>query len=130
MIARYRNKRAGESPSRANRELAFLSVVFSVGVEEGSVKTNPVKGVRRVKLKSRKRCPSDEEYGAVYDRAPEWLQICMELAYLCRLRWSEVCVTDLNDKHEESAPGVLRQHVEKKGLKVIRGKGSKTQLIN
>ena len=74
MVARYRNKRAGESPSRANRELAFLSVVFSVGVEEGNVKTNPIKGVRRVKLKSRKRCPSDEEYGAVYERAPEWLQ--------------------------------------------------------
>ena len=32
--------------------------------------------------------------------------------------------------HEESAPGVLRQHVEKNGLKVIRGKGSKTQVIS
>ena len=54
----------------------------------------------------------------------------MELAYLCRLRWSAVCGTDLNDKHEESAPGVLCQHIEKNGLKVIRGKGSKTPLIN
>jgi site-specific recombinase XerC len=133
MIARYRDKRQEESPSRANRELAFLSVVFSHAFELGlgGVKLNPVKGVKRIKMESRERCPTDAEYSAVCKQAPQWLQICMELAYLCRLRWAEVCGTDLNVKHDHSAPGVMRQHIDDdKGLKVIRGKGSKTQWIS
>jgi integrase len=133
MIARYRDKREEQSPSRANRELAFLSVVFSRAVEVGAgkVKSNPVKGVSRIELKHRTRCPTDAEYAAVYKHAPQTIQIAMEIAYLCRLRWSEVFGTDLSAKHDESAPGLLRQHIDDdKGLKVIRGKGSKTQVIS
>jgi len=132
MIARYRDKREEDSPSRANRELAFLSVVFSHAFEQGlgGVKLNPVKGVGRVQLKRRKRYPTDAEYAAVYKHAPETVQIAMEIAYLCRLRASEVIGTDLKDQHEESAPGLMRQHIDDvKGLRVIRGKGSKTQVV-
>jgi hypothetical protein len=113
-IAAYRNERDRVSPRRANRELAFLSVVFSHGFELGlaGVTTNPVKGVSRAELKHRTRCPTDAEYDAVYKHASEYMQIGMEIAYLCRLRWSEVF--GLNDVHDESAPGIMRQHVEEK----------------
>lgn len=131
-IARYRDEREKDSPSRANRELAFLSLVFSFAFELGlaGVAMNPVKGVSRVPTKHRTRYPTDAEYDAVYKHATERVQIAMELSYLCRLRWSEVCGTDLNDKHEDSAPGIMRQHIEENGLRVIRGKGSKTQVIS
>jgi integrase len=105
-------------------------VTFAHGVELGHVTDNPVKGVRKLELKARKRCPTDAEYDSVYKQAPEWLQIGMEVAYLCRLRWSEVFGTDLMAKHDDSVPGLLRQHIEDKGLKVIREKGSKSQLIS
>ena len=83
----------------------------------------------RITIGSRTRYPTDAEYDAVYEQAPEGLQICMEIAYLCRLRSSEVVGTDFKDKHKHSAPGVLRQHMENAGLRVIRGKGSKTQVV-
>lgn len=116
VLRKYANKRAEASVVRANRELAFLSIVFSFGFERDYVNSNPAKGVRKTAEPPRQRYVTDDEYAAVYEQAPATLQIAMEFAFLCRLRRGEVLA-------------LQRQHVLDGGLNVIRSKGSKDQII-
>ena len=116
VLRKYADKRAETSVVRANRELAFLSIVFSFGYERDYLKSNPAKGVKKTSEPPRQRYVTDDEYAAVYGQAPATLQIAMELAYLCRLRRGEVLA-------------LQRQHVLEHGLHVIRTKGSKNQII-
>jgi integrase len=115
-LRKYADKRAETSVVRANRELAFLSIVFSYGFERDYVSTNPAKGVKKTAEPPRQRYVTDDEYAAVYEQAPATLQIAMEFAFLCRLRRGEVLA-------------LQRQHVLDGGLHVIRSKGSKDQII-
>lgn len=116
VLRKYADKRAETSVVRANRELAFLSIVFSYGFERDYVNTNPAKGVKKTAEPPRQRYVTDDEYAAVYEQAPATLQIAMEFAFLCRLRRGEVLA-------------LQRQHVLDGGLHVIRSKGSKDQII-
>lgn len=90
-IAALRDKLA-DKPTQANRRLQFLSAVFSWAIEEEHMNENPCKGVSKFSLKSRDRYAEDNEYQIVYDCAAEYpfLQVMMELAYLCRARMSEL----------------------------------------
>lgn len=45
VIAAYRDRRTQDGPIAANRELAYLSLIFSWGFERELVKANPVKGL-------------------------------------------------------------------------------------
>lgn len=118
VIRKYRDKRATEARVRANRELAYLSVVFSWAYERDLVKSNPVKGVRRMSEKPRTRYIENAEYDLVHGlaRTPHYLQPAMELAYLMRLRKSEVLDLKISDLNEE-------------GILARRKKGSKAQLV-
>lgn len=118
VVRRYRDKRRESAPVRANRELAFLSVVFSWALERDYVKTNPAKGVKRIKEKPRSRYIEDWEYRFVYDLAssPQYIRPAMELAFLMRLRLSEVLELSHADLME-------------KGVLARRTKGSKTQIV-
>ena len=116
VLRKYADKRAETATVRANRELAFLSIVFSFGFERDYVKSNPAKGVKKTPEPPRQRYVTDDEYKAMYDQAPATLQIAMEFAYLCRLRRGEVLA-------------LRRQHVLDSGLHVVRSKGSKDQVI-
>lgn len=84
--------RLSDKPTQANRRLQFLSAVFSWAIEEEHLEENPCKGVSRFSLKARTRYADDNEYQIVYDTAASypWLQIMMELAYLCRARLGEI----------------------------------------
>ncbi len=90
-IAALRDKLA-DKPTQANRRLQFLSAVFSWAIEEEHMDENPCKGVAKFSLKSRDRYAEDNEYKMVYDCASEYpfLQVMMEIAYLCRARMSEI----------------------------------------
>ncbi len=92
-IAALRDKLA-DTPTQANRRLQFLSAVFTWAIEEEHLDTNPCKGVSRFSLKARDRYTEDNEYQIVYDCAASypWLQVMMELAYLCRARLGELRV--------------------------------------
>jgi integrase len=88
-------------PSQRNRKtyvngcLAVLRAAYSLGAEQGVSAPLAVKGWT---LKSRDRYLTDEEYIAIRERAPEWLQIAMDLGYLTgsrrgdimALKWSSV----------------------------------------
>jgi integrase len=91
-------------PPQRNRKtyvngcLAVLRAACALGAEQGLSSPLAVKGWT---LKSRDRYLTDEEYIAIRERAPEWLQIAMDLAYLTasrrgdllQLQWSAVADT-------------------------------------
>jgi integrase len=91
-------------PPQRNRKtyvngcLAVLRASCALGAEQGLSSPLAVKGWT---LKARDRYLTDEEYIAIRERAPEWLQIAMDLAYLTasrrgdllQLQWSAVADT-------------------------------------
>ena len=96
-----------------NREISYLSAAWSWCYERDIVTTpNPCKGVRKLKENHRTRLVTQSEYKAVYDIAPKAYQVAMELAYLCRMRRSEVLDTRVKD-------------ITPEGLDTRRLKGSK-----
>lgn len=92
VILAYKDTRSITAPIRTNRELAYLSVVFSWAYERDLARNNPVKGVRRNKERHRERYVEDWEYEFVYGLADNvhYLRPAMEFAYLMRLRKVEV----------------------------------------
>ena len=119
VVAAYRDRRTQDAPVAANRELAYLSLIFSWGYERELVKINPVKGVKRNREKPRERYIEDWEYQFVYDLAasPPYIRPAMELAYLARLRKVEVL-------------GLAKQDVTDAGVVARRRKGSRTQVVS
>jgi integrase len=102
----YRNNVAG------NREVAALSAAWNWCLRRDIVTTpNPCSGAEKVKEHHRTRYVTDSEYGAVYNLAPDYIKVAMELAYLCRMRRIEVLDVRCKD-------------VEEGGLNTRRVKGS------
>lgn len=117
VIRKYLDKRSEKAgPVLANREVGFMSAVFSWGYERDLCGINPCKGVRRNTEKARTRYVTDAEYKAVYDQAPDHVKAAMEMAYLCRLRKVEVL-------------SLTRRAIKDTGLEVHRTKGSKSSLV-
>jgi len=82
----------------ANREVAALSAAWSYCYQRDIVTIpNPCKGVTRITEKPRTRLTTQAEYKAVYELAPTPYKVAMELAYLCRMRRSEVLDTRVKD---------------------------------
>jgi hypothetical protein len=80
-------------PSQRNRKtyvngcLAVLRAACTLGAEQGL--SSPL-AVRGWTLKARDRYLTDEEYIAIRERAPEWLQIAMDLGYATASRPSDI----------------------------------------
>jgi len=107
------------APIRGNREKALLSHVFTWAMERDiiDILVNPCRGVKRNPEHARTRYVTNDEYTAVYNRAPARMQICMELAYLLAARKSEVL-------------DLMQFDLMADGVRVRRGKGSKTNMVN
>lgn len=114
VIAGYRDSRADTKVS-ANRELQFLSAVFSWSIEKGYVEVNPCHGVRKFEENSRDRYIEDDEYKTVYDLAPAHIKVMMEISYLCRARRGEVLA-------------LIRNDVLEGGVFIKRSKGSDSEV--
>ncbi|GAB3335053.1 site-specific integrase [Marilutibacter aestuarii] len=97
--------------TKANHWLRYLRRCFRWGINHGKCLTNPAAGVQEVSVKPQVRVPDIQTYNRVLEFArargarqtrtagscPPYLWICMELAYLCRLRGVEVItLTDAN----------------------------------
>jgi len=120
-IVKYRDKRGESARVRVNREIAYLSIVFSWAYERDMVKLNPVKGVKRLPEPPRTRYVEDREYEVVYRQAltkvkATYLAPAMELAYLMRLRQVEVRTLQKSDCILD-------------GIRARRRKGSREQII-
>lgn len=114
IIARYRDSRA-DAPIAANRELQFLSAVFSWALEQGYAKDNPVQGVEKNPQKARDRYVEDWELDLVEGLTPDWLRAAIELAYLCRARRGEVLA-------------LTRDNLLEQGVHLKRTKGSESEI--
>ena len=119
-IRRYMDKRGLTSETRADRELAYLSMAFGWGNERGLVDGNPCLSVRRFNPAHRERYATHDEFNARYALAGEFgrpdVQAAMSLAWLCRLRPAEIVQLRESD-------------IGPQGLLARRSKGSKTQII-
>lgn len=113
VIAKYRDSRV-EVKIAANRELQFLSAVFSWGIEQGYCKINPCKGVRKFPSQRRTRYVTQEEMQLVQSLAPDYIAVAMELAYLLRARRMEVL-------------GLKKEDISDTGVYVHRGKDSESE---
>lgn len=117
-VRAYCDRRAEHSRSRANHELRYLRRLFSWAHERDIIASNPARGVKALKEPPRQRYVQDGEYAAFLEFAGPrypYLVPIVELAYLCRLRLSEVL--DLK-----------RADVREDGLYAARRKGSKDAL--
>lgn len=81
IVAQYRDGRTAKT--RANREIALLSHVFTIAREWGLTdRENPCSRVRRNKEKVRDYYATDAVWDAVYALAVQELRDAMDLAYL------------------------------------------------
>ncbi len=119
LVRKYRDKRAEESRSRANKELSYIARVFAWGYEYEKVKSNPARGISKLKTAPRQHYVAEPDYKTAIDCAAKsgspYMAPAMEIAYLCRMRLAEVL--DLTDANE--LPD---------GLLVSRRKGSKDNI--
>lgn len=84
-------KRAkSDSPNATNRMLSVLRMIFEYALDEQIVDSNPVTGIKRLEEKKRGRLISEEEFSAIYSKAPPRLQIVMDLLALTGQRVNDV----------------------------------------
>ena len=119
LIRKYRDKRAEESESRANKELSYIKRLFAWAYEYEKVPINPGTGIKKISIAPRQHYAEDRDYNYLLNIAKKsgywYVPFAMELAYLCRMRMSEVL--DLTDANELD-----------NGLIIHRRKGSKTNI--
>lgn len=118
------------TPTKANKLMRYVRLVYSWGVRYGKVPSNPVKGVKEAIMRKRQRLPQDAVWERLIAFAKErgaytshrkgsltpYLWIAMELMYLCRLRSIEA-VTLAEDA---ALP---------EGLRTNRRKGSRDNIV-
>ena len=100
VVAQYRDARTAKT--RANREIALLSHVFTIAMEWGFADRNPCLAVRRNKEKVRDFYAADEIWDAVYGEADQGLKDAMDLAYLAGQRPADTLkfsTVDLDDDY-------------------------------
>jgi integrase len=110
----YTDRNTKHAPIAANRHIQYLKAAWNWGMERWvEITINPCAKVKLNKEEPRDRYVTDIEY---YDTMAcasvgSYIPIMMELAYLCRLRSSEV-------------RSIQVKHIGKQGLRVFRSKGS------
>jgi site-specific recombinase XerD len=119
-VRQYRDKRSESSMSRANKELAYIKRIFSWAYEYEKIKTNIAQGVKKLTIKPRQHYAEDKDYDYLLQHAKNsgywYAPYCMELAYRCRMRLSEVLdLTDANALDD--------------GLLIKRRKGSRDNIV-
>lgn len=100
VVAQYRDARTAKT--RANREIALLSHVFTVAMEWGFAVHNPCLAVRRNKEKVRDFYAADDIWDAVYAEADQGLKDAVDLAYLAGQRPADTLkfsTVDLDDDY-------------------------------
>lgn len=113
-IQKYLDKH--HAPILANRQIQYLKAVWNWAMNRFEhMPDNPCVGVELNAQAPRQRYVSQDEFEAFKESTRGYTPLFMELAYLCRARWSEVATLKDSD--------CLQQ-----GLRIIRGKGSKGEI--
>lgn len=119
-VRKYRDSRARTSESRANKELSYIKRIFSWSYEYEKILKNPSIGVKKISIKPRQHYATDQDYKFLLETAKQsgywYMGSMMEIAYLCRMRLSEVVdIVDADQLPE--------------GLLIRRRKGSKNNIV-
>ncbi|WP_200256098.1 tyrosine-type recombinase/integrase [Halorhodospira neutriphila] len=112
----YRYIDARGAPTRANREIALLSHLYTQLIRWEVVEHNPCRGIERNRERPRQRYVTDEEFWAVHDIAAPVLQLGMRLAVLTGVRLGRML-------------SLRREHVTDDGLMVPATKGGRPLLV-
>ena len=103
------------APIAANRHIQYLKAAWNWCEQRHEIPPNPCTGVKLNEQRARTRYVTQVEFAAFSESVPEYIQLFMELAYLCRARWSEVAA-------------LRQQDIVSEGLRLCRGKGSAGEL--
>ncbi len=119
-VRKYRDSRGKQSESRANKELAYIKRILSWAYEYEKILKNPSIGIKKLTIKPRQHYATDKDYKFLLQTAKEsnywYMPYMMEIAYLCRMRLSEVIdIVDADSLTE--------------GLLIRRRKGSKNNIV-
>src|SRR5690606_31268228 len=115
-IAQYLEKRKEKARASANEEIACLASAYQYGMRVGLCSRDPTKGVKRNRVKPRKRYVRDDEFLLYFDASPDWLQDVMAGIYLMELRPAE-------------ADALLKTSITPKGVLIEESKTDKVKLI-
>lgn len=115
-IYQYLDARGKTARTRANREVALLSHVFSYAIRWGVVETNPCRDVRKFSEKPRNRYVEDWEYAAVYAIAPAIVQSAMEIASITGMRQGDILMLKRSDMTDT-------------GIRITQGKTGTKQIF-
>ena len=85
------------TPNMANRCRSVLLLALKLAVEAGECEANPVGEIDPLPERKRERYISDAEFAAIYDKAPEIVQVFMSIAYLTGQRIGDVLAIRLPD---------------------------------
>jgi integrase len=118
--ATYRKKYKGRggklAPVAANRHIQYLKAAWNLMMEDyDDLPANPFEGLRLNPETPRGRYVSAEEFAAFKATTNGYIPLFMEIAYLCRARWSEVASLKRSDLLPE-------------GIRLIRSKGSEGEI--
>jgi integrase len=99
-VARYLDTRGKAAPTRANREKALLSHVFTMAMRWGVVDANPCRGVHRNTEAKRDRYITDAEFSATWQAGNLTVRCLMDLAYLTAQRIGDLITLRRQDISE------------------------------
>lgn len=102
------------APIMVNRLVQYLKAAWNWGLNRYELPENPCVGVELNKQTPRTRYVSQAEFENFKPKGG-YIPLFMELAYLCRARWSEVAALRHSDLLDE-------------GVRLIRGKGSESEI--
>jgi integrase len=114
-IYAYLDARGRTSETRANREVALLSHMFTKAIRWGLVDTNPCKGVERFREKPRDRYIEDWEYLAFKDDAGQLIAAYMDFKLITGLRKGDVLRLMRSDLQDDG----IHATVSKTGKRMI-----------
>jgi len=104
------------APIAANRHIQYFKASWNWALERfDNLPDNPCQGVKLNEQTARDRYVNQEEFEAFKETTTGYIPVFMELAYLCRARWSEVAAFTSADVLEE-------------GIQLLRGKGSEGEI--
>lgn len=124
VIQKYLDARAEDgAPKSGNREMALISAAWSwARARDLTTVPNPCTVVKRNKETARQHYASDDDYNKWIEylktsKAPEYLWIVSEIAYICLMRKSEVLTA-------------LKTQVLDEGFDTLRKKGSRDAITS
>lgn len=104
------------APIAANRHVQYLKAAWYWALERhDDLPDNPCANVRLNLQPPRDRYVSQAEFQAFMATTSGYIPLFMELAYLCRARWSEVA-------------RLKREDMQAEGIRLVRSKGSQGEI--